>query len=142
MDAEVYKDTKISFSRLLDKPAGDRLAIAYNFQPAAACIGNKYIIATSVQFCRDLVDHFKNPAASQWQNRNAEMVIDIPSLAKLAELNEGFLRSQDIQRGTPPESAEKRVRLLITALKQFNKLRYFSTTESGLFKMNLNLGWK
>ncbi|HWB06436.1 MAG TPA: hypothetical protein VG796_25655 [Verrucomicrobiales bacterium] len=142
LDAEIYKDTKISFSRFLDKPVGDRLAIAYNFQPAAAAIGTKYIIATSVQYCRDLIDHFKNPASTQWQNRNSELILDVASLAKLAELNEGFLRSQDIQKGTTPDAAEKRVGLLISLLKQFNTLRYHSTADGGLFKMNLKVGWK
>jgi hypothetical protein len=142
MDSEFYHDTKITWSRLLSKPAGDRLAIAYNFQPAAAAVGRKYIVATSVQLCRDLIDHFKNPDASQWQNRNSELVIDIGGLAKLAEINEGFLRSQDIQKGTAPDAAEKRVGLLVALLRQFDKLRYYSTTESGLFKMRLSAGWK
>ena len=142
MDSEFYHDTKISFSRFLDKPKGERLAIAYNFQPAAAAIGRKYIVATSVQLCRDLVDYFKNPDASQWQNRNSEMVIDFTGLAKLAELNEGFLRSQDIQKGTAPDAAEKRVGLLINVLKQLDSLRYHSTAEGGFFKMNLKANWK
>ncbi len=142
LDTEFYHDTKITSSRFLDKPKGDRLAIAYNFQPAAASVAGKYIIATSVQYCRDLVDHFKKPESSQSQNRNSEMIVDIGGLAKLAELNEGFLRSQDIQRGTSSDSAEKRVGLLITLLKQFNSLRYHSTTEGGLFKMKLNMNWK
>jgi hypothetical protein len=142
LDSEVYKDTKIAFSRFLDKPTGERLAISYNFQPAAACIGNKYIIATSVQYVRDLVDHFKNPEATRWQHHNSEMILDISTLAKLAELNEGFLRSQDIQKGSAPDAAAKRVGLLISLLKQFNTLRYDSAAENGLFKMNLKVSWK
>jgi hypothetical protein len=142
LDSEFYKETKITFSRLLDKPEGDRLPIAYNFQPAAACVGRKYIIATSVQYCRDLVDHFKNPDAMQWQKRNAEFVLDAAALAKLAEMNEGFLRSQEIGKGTSPEEAEKRIGLLITALKQLDAVRYHSGTQSGAFRMNLSASWK
>ena len=142
LDTEIYKDTKITWSHFLDKPKGERLALAYNFQPAAASTGRKYIIATSVQLCRDLVDHFKNPDASQWQNRNSEMILDISALAKLAELNEGFLRSQDIQKGQSPEAAEKRMGLLLTVLKQFNTLRYHSSSDNGLFQMHLNTSWK
>ena len=142
LDSEFYRETKITFSRFLDKPKGDRLAIAYNFQPAAASAGRKYIIATSVQLCRDLIDHFKNPESSQWQNRNSELVINIGALTALTELNEGFLRSQDIQKGTAPDAAEKRVGLLITLLKQFNSVRYHSSQEGGLFKMHLNTSWR
>lgn len=142
LDTEFYHDTKISWSRFLDKPKGERLAIAYNFQPAAASVGCKYIVATSVQLCRDLIDHFTDPAARKWQNRNSEMIIDFGALAKLAELNEGFLRSQDIQKGTAPDAAEKRIGMLITLLKQFDSLRYHSATEGGFFKMHLNTSWK
>jgi hypothetical protein len=142
LDAEFYKETKISFSRFLDKPKGDRLAIAYNFQPAAATVGRKYIIATSVQYCRDLVDHFKNPESSQWQNRNSEMALDFATLAKLAEMNEGLLRSQDIQKGQTPAAAEKRIGLLLSVLRQLDQLRYHSTADQGLFKMSLSATWK
>ena len=142
LDSEFYKETKITFSRFLDKPKGDRLAIAYNFQPAAASVGRKYIIATSVQYCRDLVDHFKNPESSQWQNRNSELVLDAANLSKLAELNEGLLRSQEIQKGTAPDAAGKRIGMLITALKQLDSLRYHSSQEGGLLKMHLKTSWK
>lgn len=142
LDAEFYKETKISFSRFLDKPKGDRLALAYNFQPAAATVGRKYIVATSVQYCRDLVDHFKNPESIQWQNRNSEMVLDFASLANLAEMNEGFLRSQDIQKGQSPAGAGKRIGLLLTILRQLDQLRYHSTAEAGLFQMHLHANWK
>jgi hypothetical protein len=142
LDAEFYKETKISYSRYLQKPKGDRLPIAYNFQPAAATVGCKYIIATSVQYCRDLIDHFKNPAAEQWQNRNSELSLDFASLTKLTELNESLLRSQDIQKGQSPEAAERRVGLLITILKQLDKLRYHSSTENGMFQMHLNASWR
>ena len=142
LDSEFYKETKITFSRFLEKPKGERLAIAYNFQPAAATVGRKYIIATSVQYCRDLVDHFKNPESSQWQNRNSELLLDFASLTKLTELNEAFLRSQDIQKGTASDAAVKRIGMLLTLLRQFDKLRYHSTSEAGLFKMHLNTSWK
>lgn len=142
LDSEFYKETKITFSRLLEKPSGDHLPIAYNFQPAGACVGRKYIIATSLQYCRELVDHFRKPESMEWQNRNAEFVLDAASLARLAEMNEAFLRSQEIGKGTAPEAAEKRVGLLIFALKQLDSLRYHSATENGGFRMNLKLGWK
>jgi hypothetical protein len=142
LDSDFYKETKISYSRYLQKPTGDRLPIAYNFQPASASVGSKFIIATSVQYCRDLIDHFKNPAAEQWQNRNSEMSVDFAALAKLAELNESLLRSQDIQKGQSPEAAEKRVALLLMILKQLDKLHYHSSADAGMFRMNVNATWK
>jgi len=142
LDSEFYRETKITFSRFLDKPKGDRLPIAYNFQPAAAGVGRKYIVATSLQYCRDLIDHFKNPEAVQWQNRNAEMVIDAGALTKLGELNEGLLRSQEIQKGQSPEAAGKRISLLLAALGQLDSLRYHSSSEGGMFRMHLKTSWK
>jgi len=142
LDAEFYKDTKITCSRYLQKPKGDRLDIAYNFQPAAATVGRKYIIATSVQYCRDLIDHFKSAGAEQWQNRNAELVLDFAALARLAGSNESLLRSQEIQKGITPEAAGKRIGLLLMILKQLDKLSYHSTAEDGMFKMHLRANWK
>ena len=90
----------------------------------------------------DLVDHFKSPESSQWQNRNSEMVLNFGTLTALTELNEGFLRSQEIQKGTAPDAAEKRTGMLITLLKQFNSLRYHSSADGGLFRMHLKADWK
>lgn len=142
LDSEFYKETKISLSRFLEKPSGDRLPIAYNFQPAGACVGSKYIIATSVQLCRDLIDHFKSPDAMKWRNHCSEMVLHADSLAKLAELNEGFLRSQEIQKGQSAEAAGKRIDLLLKALRQLEGLHYHSSVENKVLTMQLDLRWK
>ena len=142
MDAEIYQGTRITWSRYLTKPKGDRLAVAYNFQPAAAAVGRKYIVATSVQLCRDLIDHFKKPESGAWRNHNSEIKVDIAGLAKLAGLNEGFLRSQDIQKGNSPEAASRRVALLIKALEQLDTVHYHSEAKDGLFQMHLSTSWK
>lgn len=142
LDSEFYKETKISFSRFLEKPTGDRLPVAWNFQPAAASVGRKYIITTSVQYCRDLVDHFRSPAAMEWKPRNAEFSLDVPALADLAEKNEALLRSSEISKGQSPEDAEKRIRLLLRALKELRTVHYESGTEDGAFHMRLKAGWK
>lgn len=39
-----------TFRRLLEKPSKDHLTIAYNFQSTGACLGRKYIFATSAQY--------------------------------------------------------------------------------------------
>lgn len=142
LDSEFYKETKISFSRFLEKPAGDRLPVAWNFQPAAASVGRKFIITTSVQYCRDLVDHFRNPAAMEWKPRNAEFTLDVPALAELAEKNEALLRSAEIGKGQSPEDAAKRIGLLLRVLKELSTVRYESATEGGAFHMRLKAGWK
>lgn len=142
LDSEFYKDTKISVSRFLEKPAGDRLPIAYNFQPAGACVGRKYIIATSLQLCRDLIDHFKDPESLKWRNHCSEWRLHADSLAKLAELNEGFLRSQEIQKGHAAGAAEQRIGLLLKGLRQLEGLHYQSSTAGGLLHMKLDLNWK
>ena len=142
LDMDMHNETKITWSRYMEKPEGERLPIVFNFQPAAASVGRKYIIATSVQYCKDLIDHFKKPESFQWHNRNADFQLDIEQLTNLAELNEGFLRSQEIQKGTPPEVASKRVKMLMTVMRQFNDLRFHSASGDGIFKMNLEGSWK
>lgn len=142
LDIDLHNDTKITWSRYMEKPEGERLPIVFNFQPAAAAVGRKYIIATSVQLCRDLIDHFKAPESTTWQNRNAEFKLDFAQLTALARLNEGFLRSQEIQKGTPPDMAQKKLDMLMSVMSQFDSLRYHSVSENGLFKMHLRGSWK
>ncbi len=142
MEVEFHNETKISYGRYLEKPKGERLPMVFNFQPAAAGVGRKFILATSVELCRDLVDHFKNPSSSEWQPRNVDFELDLPGLAALAEANEGFLRSQEIQKGTPTEDAARNIGLLIDAMKRFEKLRYHTAVEGGLFKLHLEGSWK
>jgi hypothetical protein len=142
LDTDFHNETKYMWSRYMEKPTGERLPIVFNFQPAAAGIGRKFVIASSVQLCKDLIDHFKNPTSSEWQNQNADFQIDIAQLASLAEQNENFLRAQEIQKGTPPELAEKRIAMLLTILKQLNGLRYHSEAADGLYKLHLNGSWK
>ncbi len=142
MEVEFHQETKISYGRYLEKPKGERLPIIFNFQPAAAGVGRKYILATSVQLCRDLVDHFKNPASSEWQPRNVDFQLDFANLAALGGANEGFLRSQEIEKGTPPEVAARNIAMLMELLGRFDLLRYHAASEGGFHKLHLAGSWK
>jgi hypothetical protein len=142
MEVEFHNETKISYARYLEKPKGERLPIVFNFQPAAAGVGRKYILASSVQLCRDLVDYFKDPASSAWQARNVDFHLDFGNLAVFAKANEAFLRSQEIQKGTPAEDAARNIGMLVEGLKRMDALRYHTGAEGGLFKLHLEGRWK
>jgi hypothetical protein len=52
LSSESWHDVQIAFAKYLKPPEGETLPISFNFQPASARVGNRFIISTNVEMCR------------------------------------------------------------------------------------------
>lgn len=143
-DSETWNGTQIAFTRHIEKPKGDRLPIAYNFMLASAQVEDRYIISSSLDLCRKLVDSLKDPVDTddaRLTNRNFELEANFGPAADLLEKNRDFLVARGIQSGKSQEQAAAEFDIgvsLLRKLKQFS-IRIGQKAES--LQATLRLDW-
>ena len=143
-DSESWNGTQIAFTRHLEKPKGDRLPIAYNFMLASAQVEDRYIISSSLDLCRQLVDALKDPPDvdnDRLPNRNFELEANFGPAADLMEANRDFLIARGIQEGKSREQATSEYEFgvsLVRRLKQFS-IRIGQKAES--LQATLRIDW-
>ncbi len=142
LDMEMYNDTKVSFGRYLDKPTGDRLPLVTNFRPASARVNDKFILSTSLELCRNLVDELKKPASDARSPQNIDLLVEFDALADLAESNAGALRASQIQKGASPEKAKSDIDGLIGLMRLLESLTVDSKPEGDMFRIQIKGSWK
>lgn len=121
--SESYQGVQLTFGRYLKAPEGDRLSLVHNFMPAAARVGNHYIISSSRGFCRELIDWLQTPAAGAGVNRNFNFELRPSRLAGLLESNRDFFTAQAIKDGRTLERAEQDLDLAAFVLESIELLR-------------------
>jgi hypothetical protein len=56
MDSESYHSVQVTYAKYLESPKGTDLPMVFNFQPAAGLVGNRFVAASSLELCHDLID--------------------------------------------------------------------------------------
>ena len=54
--SETYHDVQVSYAQYLQKPSGEDLGIVFNFLPASARVGDRFILSSSLPLCKQLID--------------------------------------------------------------------------------------
>jgi hypothetical protein len=142
LDSEIYKDVKVSFGRYLKKPTGDRLPLVFNFMPASARVGDNFIISSSVDLCRQLIDELKKPANHKRVDKNLHLEFHFDPFANIIEANQEFFQAQRIQQGRTPEEAKQDISAILKLLRYFKSLKFSTTATSDAFTVQLKGGWK
>jgi len=155
MSSETYKNTQISFARYLKQPEGANLPISANFQPASARVGDRFIMTTNVEMCRQLIDTLQGGAAGQTatpsDDGNAiraagarDLYLNLsPSIAAdMLEANAAVLHAQSLQQGKSTEQATNELNALLKLLRQLTPLSFKSTRHTDRWELEFQLGWK
>lgn len=155
MSSESYKNTQIAFARYLKQPEGATLPISANFQPASARVGNRFVMTTNVEMCRQLIDTLQGDAAVQTAPANGEANADraagardlyfdlSPSVAAdMLEANAAVLHAQSLQQGKSTEQATNELNALLKLLRQLTPVSFKSTRHTDRWELELQLGWK
>ncbi len=143
--SETYRDVQISFAKYLDLPKGDSLPIAYNFQPAMARVGNRFLAATSRDFCRSLIDALTDEMAS---SRSAgavdNLVLELsPTVAAdLLLRNESLLLARSVQTGKSTDQAQTEIKTLLEFLNRLEPVRLRTLFDADTVRLELHGGWK
>lgn len=153
MDSEAYHDVQLTYARYLETPKGDDLPMVFNFQPAAGLVGNKYVVASSLELCRDLIDSLQPqrradalprsaPADSSAQARNGELSFDPAVAAELLAANRGILTAKGVQSGKPLAQAEEELDYLLMLLKHWSQIRTQTNVRPDGLELTIRGAWK
>ena len=113
VEADIYKGVKYSAARNLEKPEGDRVNVAFNFLPAAARVGDKYILSSSLELCKGLIDTLQDPDADVATGKDAEMVFDMDSVLEILKANRQHLIAGEIKKGKGAAEAKREINGLL-----------------------------
>ena len=149
LSSESYRETQVAFAKYVKQPEGATLPISYNFQPASARVGNRYVFATSLETCHQLIDTLKDHVATpRTQVDPKEGVRDLfldlsPSVAAdLLELNASVLQAQNLQQGKSAEQSTQELNTLLKFLRLLTPVTFTSTRHSDRWVLELRGGWK
>jgi hypothetical protein len=151
LSSEAYHETQIAFAKYVKQPDGATLPISYNFQPASARVGNRYVFATSLELCRELVDTLKSEATSPpatLAGTQGDAVRDLyfelsPEIgADLLQSNQQILTAQNLQQGKSAEQSAQELAALFKILRQLTPIKFSSTRYADRWVLELHGGWK
>ncbi len=144
MSSESHAGVQLTFAKYLDKPKGDELPAIFNYQPAAALVGRKFIAATSLELCRDLVDNLQQPAAARAESaaRNFEFTLDPVIGGVLLEANRALVTAQGVQSGKTLEQAAGELERLVELLRRLTPVTLTTDVTDDGVELTLEGGWK
>jgi hypothetical protein len=143
MTSETFKDVQIAYGRYLKKPVGDQLPLVYNFMPASARLGDKFIISSSVGTCRQLIDALQKPAApAQSPNRNFNFEFHPAALADILQANKEVFQARAIQQGQEAKQAEGEFSTILQLVRFFNSFRLSTQVLPEAFQVQFEGSWK
>jgi len=127
IDLKMHNEVKITTARYLEYPKGEDLPVVFNFRPASARVGNKYIVSSSLQLCEQLVDALSKPDAGGLRKENMLFEVRFDSLAKILAANSDHFEAQRVSEGRTVKQARADVALFLSVMKGLDS---FSTSTS------------
>ncbi|MBI1349080.1 hypothetical protein GC163_22640 [bacterium] len=144
MHSAAYQDIPITYAKYLDRPQGEDLPVVFNFQPASALVGQKYVAATSLELCHDLIDVLQRPASggNEPTTKNFAMTVDPVVAMRLLQANKALLAARSIQEGKTSEQADNELSILFEALQALQPLLLTTDVTGQHVELRLQGGWK
>lgn len=150
--SESYRDVQINFARYLERPKGNELATSYNFQPASALVGNRFIMSSSLGLCRSLVDVLSGEeqleavavgtAGDRSGVPNFVQELSPAIAADLLEANASVIHAKNIQNGKTGEQSARELEGLCKLLRHLTAIRFDSVQYPDHMRLELHGGWK
>ena len=152
LSSESYKDVQITYGKYGQKPKGNPLPIIFNFMPASARVGDKFVMSSSVDLCKRLVDFYKSPTTTTATTTTAtakptrddfRFELTGESLANILEVNRGLLEARSIaQEGKTTEQAQADTTTLLQLVRAVRSLRLSNGAEGAGYQIQLEARWK
>lgn len=143
LSSETYRDVPIHFGKYSQKPKGERLPIVFNFMPAGARIGNRYVLCSSIDLCRQLIDASKQPTANAPVTAPQDFRLEVRGepLAKALEVNQELLEARGVQEGKSPEQAKTEVTTLLKLLRAIDTFRLTTGEARDGYELRVEANW-
>lgn len=132
---ESHGTTPITYARYFEKPSGEQLPVVFNFLPAAACVGDQYVISSSLGMCKDLVDCLQR--ATPDESCDSGTQLEFATLAAALELNRQHLVASRLNEGRDTRHAVEDIEHLFLALGHLGSLGSTITTDENGFTLTV-----
>jgi len=148
LGSESFQGTQLAFAKYLQTPKGTELPIVYNFQPASALVGNKYIAATSLELCRDLVTALKKNGDNSQQRSemgadvNFEFNVDWNVAAEMLWANRAGLESLGLRQGKTAAQVKQEIDEGQSILRAFTPWQVRTIVHERAVELRLTGGWQ
>ncbi len=145
LSSETYHGTQINFGKYTQKPKGDRLPIVFNFMPASARVGDKFVLCSSVDLCRQLVDAYSGkPAASGVRAATADdFRIELRGelLSQALAANAELLEARSVQEGKSAEQAKAEIGTLLQLVRSIQSVSLKTGAAGEGYNVQLDANW-
>jgi hypothetical protein len=147
MNSETYKDVQINFARYLKRPKGDSLPIVYNFTPAGALVGHRYVLCSSKGLLRQLIDAYSSPETATSESAASEKHADRvqlngPALVDALSINRESLEANGIREGKSKSRAAAEIDGLFDLLRRIDGFDLRTISGSKTYRVQAELRWK
>ena len=139
---QTHQGVKITSARYLQKPSGERLAMVFNFMPAAALVRDQFIISSSVGLCRDLIDHLQGATEAQPRGTNLALELDFAAVAEGLDLNRDYFLARRIQEGRTPDQAQQEIDMALQVLRYVEALSLTTRGTDQTLQASLKGTWQ
>ena len=139
METENRGDAKIVTATYLPEDADDGL-INYNFSPSIAFVRDRFVLASTAQLARELVDLLAKEDQQVGSNDNTRVALDLSVLKQVLNDNRAQLVAQNaLEKGHSKAAAEKEIGTLIDLLAAGHEvgLRLLNDGETLEFQLEL-----
>lgn len=142
LNTEVHNGVEITSGRYLKKPTGDRLPLVFNFMPASARVENRFIISSSLDLCRALIDELKKPDNDEPADKNFNTELYLKPLSEILEANREYFESQRIQEGRTADEARRDVGIVFDLLRHFRAVDLSTSVSDASARLQLKGSWR
>ncbi|MHC4877212.1 MAG: hypothetical protein ACYTGL_12015 [Planctomycetota bacterium] len=140
-DIEIYRDEKIYTASFLPEPdekESERARIHFNFSPTLAFAGDRFIIASTTQIAKELIDAAADENHPPQTTSNTTASLRTETLRQVLDDNREQLIAQNmISDGHTRDEAEQQIGILLEVLSLFRELSFDIRTTDGQLKAEL-----
>jgi hypothetical protein len=144
--SETYHDVQVSYAKYLQTPSGKDLGIVFNFLPASARVGNRFVLSSSLPLCKQLIDELLSQPADGSEAGTLPKTLlgelHFESVAAILESNTSFFVGRMAQEGRTTDEAQAEFAALLDFLRRFDSIRAGTEVSPKAFKVRLEGIWK
>jgi hypothetical protein len=137
IDIKMHGEVKVTTARYLENPKGDDLPVVFNFLPASARVGNKYIVSSSLELCENLIDAVAKPESRKRLNQNLHFEVRFEALAAILAANTDQFEAQRVGEGRTVKQAKADVALFLTLLRGLDSFSISTSADEEGFKFRV-----
>jgi hypothetical protein len=143
--SETYRDVQVTYAKYLQKPLGKELGIVFNFLPAAARVGNRFILSSSFPLCKQLIDTLNEAAGNEGAAAPPKTVaaeLYFAPITAMLERNASFFVGRMTQEGRTTEEAKSEFAAILDILRRFNSVQAATEVSPHVFQLRIEGTWK